>query len=520
MAQNQRMLNPELVEWLNERQASLNIAKTTTTRSGKVLDWVPLESQVDEGRIATAPPALTVAASVVEQRTQRVRFETDEEAEERGPEGTVPILRPDLSLLTQTVKLQDYLRKRGGPRRLHGRTRGHESGQAGSPQPAGYFHNISSEDGNFFGWSGIFNVWDPVVGVPGESDNDHSILQAWVLDGGETQSVEGGWTVHKRLNGDLLPHLFLFYTTNAYAKEGNYLGGYNRQYKGWVQYSGPTTTGRTIYPGIAITSLSVFDGAQFEMPLAIRLFQEPGTQTLNWWVACDGIWIGYYPASLYGKGVLATHAETLMAGGEVDSRLKNPEMTKDQMGAGLVASAGFGRAAYIRNLEKQIDLVGHTTDSNGDPVNDVATPGGADPYSGVLNNQSGTDWGSFLFVGGQGDASGVLATWQVNDGPLPGQSSRASDDADLLPPSGADAVKFSISGTAQNVTQISFDVVIDRSGSDKTCWAGIGDGTVVGIAGSLAHAGMSLAQANGRGFYVGKVKGATQPFTLTAEVDV
>ena len=160
MAQDQRLLNPELVEWLNERQASLNIVKTTTTRSGKVLDWVPLESQVDEGRIATAPPALTVAASAVEHRAQRVRFETDEGTEERGPHGTVPILRPDLSRLTRTMKLQDYLRKRGGPRRLHGRTDAHESGQAGNPKAKGYFHNISTEDGNFFGWSGIFNVWE------------------------------------------------------------------------------------------------------------------------------------------------------------------------------------------------------------------------------------------------------------------------------------------------------------------------------------------------------------------------
>jgi hypothetical protein len=37
---------------------------------------------------------------------------------------------------------------------------------------------------------------------------------------------------------------------------------------------------------------------------------------------------------------------------------------------------------------------------------------------------------------------------------------------------------------------------------------------------TIIYVGMSLARANGRGFYVGKVRGATQPFTLTADVDV
>ena len=108
-------------------------------------------------------------------------------------------------------------------------------------------------------------------------------------------------------NGDLSPHVFTYYTTNNYAKDGNNLGGYNRQHKGWVQYSGPATTGRTLYPGIAITSVSVFDGPQFEMPMQFLLYIDPVTQEGNWWVYVDGIPMGYYPASLYGAGGMSAN---------------------------------------------------------------------------------------------------------------------------------------------------------------------------------------------------------------------
>jgi surface antigen len=56
MANDQIQLNPELVDWLKARQASLKIVKTTTTPSGQTIDWVPIESQQPSGKIATAPP--------------------------------------------------------------------------------------------------------------------------------------------------------------------------------------------------------------------------------------------------------------------------------------------------------------------------------------------------------------------------------------------------------------------------------------------------------------------------------
>jgi hypothetical protein len=49
MAIDQRQLNPELSQWLETRQSLLKIIKTTTTPSGQMLDWIPVESQLPEG---------------------------------------------------------------------------------------------------------------------------------------------------------------------------------------------------------------------------------------------------------------------------------------------------------------------------------------------------------------------------------------------------------------------------------------------------------------------------------------
>ena len=50
MAIDQKELNPELSKFLEDRQNSLKIVKTTKTPSGQTLDWVH-ESQLPEVKI-------------------------------------------------------------------------------------------------------------------------------------------------------------------------------------------------------------------------------------------------------------------------------------------------------------------------------------------------------------------------------------------------------------------------------------------------------------------------------------
>jgi hypothetical protein len=527
MSANQTPLNPELVQWLNERQNSLHIVKTTRTPSGMVLDWVPIESQVAGGKIATPPPAQQARVDDESIRQARpIRFELDDPAVEPGPSGTVPIVRPDLSHLNRTVALEDYLTKRGGLR--VNRNRRGES--PADPSPAGYFHNMSSESGTFYGWDGYFNVWDPTINVPGGgSGEDHSILQVWLQNSSAKvlQSLEGGWTVDKILNGDSLPHVFTYYTTNGYKKDGDNIGGYNTVHRGWVQYSGPGTTGRTVHPGIGITSISAFDGPQYDLQMKFQLYREPGTGDLNWWVSAEGVWMGYYPASLFASDELGSVVDWIGAGGEVYSDLTHPESTADQMGSGSQALAGAGKAAYLRNLRNQSSMDGTMVDSNGSAASDVATPGGADPYTIQMNMRSGGSWGSYLYAGGQTPPTSILATWPTDNVPLPkgvwdgkywseAQHSRSSNDQFLDPPGGQNsALRFVVTGT-DNVDAISFNVAIDRPGSDATCFSGVGNDSVVELGPVLQHLGLTLAQANERGFYISAVHGANRPFEVFA----
>src|SRR5208282_1184932 len=272
------------------------------------------------------------------------------------PAGTVPIVRPDLSRLTRTIALKDYANKRGGL--LVNKNRPNKS--ASDPNPFGYFHAIDSESVKLYGCDGFLNVWDPSINNPAGPGDDHSILQTWLqnYDKPQLQSLEGGWTVDQNLNGDTQPHIFTYYTVNGYTQDGNNLGGYNTQVSGWVQYS------NSVFPGIRINGISTYGGTQYEVSMKFQLYREPTNGELNWWIAVQGIWMGYYPASLYNGG-LGNVVKWIGFGGEVYSSLANPSSTKDQMGSGRQAQGGWTHAAFLRNLRNQSDLNGTMVNNNG-----------------------------------------------------------------------------------------------------------------------------------------------------------
>jgi hypothetical protein len=186
--------------------------------------------------------------------------------------------------------------------------------------------------------------------------------------------------------------IFTNYTTNGYTKDGNNLGGYNRLVSGWVQVS------NSVFPGIRINGSSKLGGAQEEISMKFQLFREPNGQ-LNWWIAVQGVWMGYYPASLFNGGI-GNDVEWIGFGGEVFSSLANPALTKDQMGSGSQAKEGWTHAAYLRNLRNQSNLNGTMVNNNGVASSDTGTGHGANPYTILDTMNSGTTWGSFLFVGG------------------------------------------------------------------------------------------------------------------------
>ncbi len=395
MATDQTKLNPELSKWLETRQSALKIVKTTATPSGQILDWIPVESQDPAGKIATPPPASTASLPVrtadALKPVKPVGLELDDPRVERGPAGTVPVVRPDISRLTKTIALKDYLSKRGGLCANKKR----RNKKPADPNPFGYFHGTDGQDVKAYGCDFFLNVWDPTINDPSvPGGDDHSILQTWLQNyDGQTQSLEGGWTVDQGLNGDTQPHIFTYYTVNGYSQDGNNLGGYNRTVSGWVQYS------NSVFPGIRINGTSKYGGEQLDVSMKFQLYREPTNAELNWWIAVQGIWMGYYPASLYNRG-LGNDVEWIGFRGEVYSSLANPAFTKDQMGSGWQAQTGWTHAAFLRNLRNQSDMNGTMVNNNGAASSDTGTGGGANPYDIQDFMNSGTTWGSYLYVGG------------------------------------------------------------------------------------------------------------------------
>jgi hypothetical protein len=352
----------DLAAWLQERQAQLQVTKTTKTPSGQTIDWIPVGSQTPQA-IATPPPSASTP-NVAAVDPQRPTKGVVPEIGEPGPAGHVPVLRPDLSKVPDSTSLEQFLSKRGGMKINPNR----HAPQPADPNPAGYFHASSGQTVPSFGCEAWYNVWDPQVDIPSSPGDDHSISQTWLqnYDKPKAQSLEAGLTVDHSLNGDAGNHLFTYFTTNGYTADGDNIGGYNRLKLGWHQVHA------TIFPGIRINGSSTQGaGSQLEIGLKYQLFQG------NWWLGFNNvesgpwIWLGYYPASLFAGGI-GNHASWASFGGEVFSALANPCSTKDQMGSGRHASVGFSHAAFQRNMRTQSNAAGAVVNFAGSPETDVA----------------------------------------------------------------------------------------------------------------------------------------------------
>jgi hypothetical protein len=108
--------------------------------------------------------------------------------------------------------------------------------------------------------------------------------------------------------------------------------------------------------------------------------------------------MGYYPATLFNGG-LAAASTGHICGGEVNTDLPNPGLTLDQMGSDWQAQGGWTRAAFLRNLRNQIDMSGEMVDYDGTVLDQTPVGVGGNPYTIQNFPASGTNWGSYCYVG-------------------------------------------------------------------------------------------------------------------------
>lgn len=82
---------------------------TTNGADGSVIDWVPVDSQVDDDKVADAPELPNIIALSATSSNQTTLIPQPITAEEHvGPEGTVPVVRqygrlPDIKAPPQTI---------------------------------------------------------------------------------------------------------------------------------------------------------------------------------------------------------------------------------------------------------------------------------------------------------------------------------------------------------------------------------------------------------------------------------
>lgn len=109
-AGSQSQSKRETAQYFIQETASLNIVKTTIQPDGQVIDWIPIVSQ---GEVASPPPL--PASSFHRSSEAKVNskswqkncplFTLEMEGSEKGPGGTVPMLRQDLNLLSNEQTL-------------------------------------------------------------------------------------------------------------------------------------------------------------------------------------------------------------------------------------------------------------------------------------------------------------------------------------------------------------------------------------------------------------------------------
>lgn len=290
------------------------------------------------------------------------------------PPGSVPIPLINMEVLNRYETLDAYHQQR-------------ES--IASPQLAAspnYYHAVGEYVDLFGrglkGMGGVFNVWNPATSM-----QNHSIAQLWIVAHKGTtreESVEFGLVKMPHHYSSENPHLFVYRASDhhdfvCWVNDPFY----DQSECGFVQVSS------SYYPNIKLANVSTYSGPQVELQL--YSFRD---QLGNWWVGAGGELMGYFPYWLFTSDGLRQDATVIAAGGEVYTGYPSERPSTD-MGSGAFPAEGFGRAAYIRNLEISND--GQTLADFFVYRQGITHPG---CYDAIFD--SSAIWGTHVYYGGAG----------------------------------------------------------------------------------------------------------------------
>jgi hypothetical protein len=345
--------------------------------NGQVFDCIPIEQQPslkgDSAGLVEAPDAPSAPSEHDRSADLAVEPQLNPGRKDRFghtmscPPGTIAMRRVTLDELTQKGNLQDFFRKAPGGTGLHPRL--------GPRAIAAYVHKWAHGYQNVdnVGGHSSMNLWAPAVG-----SQVFSLSQHWYAGGSPVQTLEVGWQVYPGKYNTTNPALFIYWTADGYHNTGNY----NLDKAAFVQ------TNHNFILGGAVGPNSVYGGAQYALTMGAYLSGG------KWWVYVGGTAganaIGYYPASQYGTGPLATHASSVDYGGEVVDVTAWPPM-----GSGAYANAGWQHAAYQRDI-------GYYPTAGG-AVQAALTPAQASANCFTIQiGAAAAPWNEYFFFGGPG----------------------------------------------------------------------------------------------------------------------
>lgn len=299
------------------------------------------------------------------------------------PRGTIPMLHLDITDLERFETLEDFLSK--VPNQVRGDANGGppsadddlELPRVGSTSSHQYAHATRTVDN--YGTDAYFNIWAPYV----ESSTEFSLSQMWVWrgSGANLETVEGGWQRYRGLYGDDSAHLFIFYTPNNYAS-----GCYNLTCAAFVQTDGSVTIGGAQSP------VSSAGGTQYD----IHLFWYRDTGTGNWWLQYQGVWVGYYPRSLFDANGLYDKSSGVDVGGEIVNN-NSGRHTYTDMGGGYFPTSGYKYAAFIRNIRYV-----NTANTYQNASSLTASRSDAYCYEVTTAYSASASWKYYIYFGGTG----------------------------------------------------------------------------------------------------------------------
>jgi hypothetical protein len=232
------------------------------------------------------------------------------------------------------------------------------------------YQNVANLGGHSY-----LNVWDPPIGA----NQIFSLSQHWYVggSGAALQTAEVGWQVYPGMYGNTKPVFFIYWTADDYRSTGCY----NLTCTAFVQTSSTWKIGGTLSPW------SIAGGQQYEIQVAFFLYQG------RWWLYIGGEAgsnaIGYYPATIYRGGAMASGASEIDYGGETVGTTSWPPM-----GSGAFANTGWQHAAYQRDI-RYYPPGGGTTHAS-------LTGSATSPCYTVSVARYAAPWNETIFFGGPG----------------------------------------------------------------------------------------------------------------------